>query len=232
MRRRSWRSSRIWRLELEFTGRTFRESGINKLEIADMRYARELGYRIKLLAVAQLQGSKLEIHVSPTLVKMGTPLAEVRGAYNAMAVVGDAVGRLFFHGLGAGQMPTASAVVADMIDMVVGRSQITFRTLELWSHDEAPVVQLPHADTQGQFYLRFNVEDRPGVLSEITGVLGRNGISIASVIQHEPSEAGGGVVPLVIMTHAAGEGAVTQAVSEIDRLSSVRPTSVRMRVHR
>jgi homoserine dehydrogenase len=206
--------------------------GINKLEVADMRYARELGYRIKLLAVAQLQGSKLEIHVSPTLVKMGTPLAEVRGAYNAMSVVGDAVGRLFFHGLGAGQMTTASAVVADMIDMVVGRSQITFRTLELWSHVDAPVVQLPHAQTQGKFYLRFNVEDRPGVLSEITGVLGRNGISIASVIQHEPSEAGGGAVPLVIMTHTAGEGAVTQAVSEIDRLSSVRPTSVRMRVHR
>jgi homoserine dehydrogenase len=206
--------------------------GINKLEVADMRYARELGYRIKLLAVAQLQGSKLEIHVSPTLVKMGTPLAEVRGAYNAMSVVGDAVGRLFFHGLGAGQMTTASAVVADMIDMVVGRSQITFRTLELWSHVDAPVVQLPHAQTQGKFYLRFNVEDRPGVLSEITGVLGRNGISIASVIQHEPSEAGGGVVPLVIMTHTAGEGAVTQAVAEIDGLSSVRPTSVRMRVHR
>ncbi len=108
-----------------------------------MRYARELGYRIKLLAVAQLHGSGLELHVSPTLVKIGTPLAEVRGAYNAMSVVGDAVGPLFFHGLGAGQMPTASAVVADMIDMVVGRTQITFRTLELWSHDEAPVVQLP-----------------------------------------------------------------------------------------
>lgn len=206
--------------------------GIDKLETQDLRYAKELGYRIKLLAVAQLQASKLEIHVSPTLVKMGTPLAEVRGAYNAMAVLGDAVGRLFFHGLGAGQMPTASAVVADMIDMVVGRSQITFRTLELWSHHESPVVQLEHADTQGKFYLRFNVEDRPGVLSEITGALGRNGISIASVIQHESGEMGDGVVPLVIMTHTASEGAVRKATSEIDRLKCVRPTSVRMRVHK
>jgi homoserine dehydrogenase len=206
--------------------------GIDTLESADMRYAGELGYRIKLLAVAKLEGSKLEIHVSPTLVKMGTPLAEVRGAYNAMEVVGDAVGRLFYHGLGAGQMPTASAVVADMIDMVVGRSQITFRTLELWSHHEAPVAQLEHAQSRGAFYLRFNVDDRPGVLSEITGVLGEHGISIASVIQHEPGEMGDGVVPLVIMTHAACDGAVTAAMEQIDRLKCVKPRSVRMRVHR
>jgi len=163
---------------------------------------------------------------------MGTPLAEVRGAYNAMEVVGDAVGQLFYHGLGAGQMPTASAVVADMIDMVVGRSQITFRTLELWSHHDSPVVQLDHAVSQDRFYLRFNVEDRPGVLSEITGALGRHSISIASVIQHEPGDMGDGVVPLVIMTHTATEGSVAAAVAEIDRLKCVRPPSVRMRVHR
>lgn len=206
--------------------------GIDQLESADMRYARELGYRIKLLAVAQLQGNQLEIHVSPTLVKSGTPLAEVRGAYNAVSVKGDAVGNLFYHGLGAGQMPTASAVVADMIDMAVGRSQITFRTLELWSHHEAPVAQLEHAASQGKFYLRFNVEDRPGVMSEITGVLGRHGISIASVIQRDASETDERVVPLVIMTHAASEGAVRAAVAEIDALSCVRPSSVRMRVHK
>ncbi len=207
-------------------------AGIDRLESADLRYAKELGYRIKLLAVAQLENNRLEIHVSPTLVKMGTPLAEVRGAYNAMEVVGDAVGRLFYHGLGAGQMPTASAVVADMIDMVVGRSQITFRTLELWSHHEAPVAQLDHAQSRGPFYLRFNVEDRPGVLSEITGALGRHGISIASVIQHEPGEMGDGVVPLVIMTHVACDGAVAGAIREIDALKCVRPPSVQMRVHR
>src|SRR5690606_38412834 len=95
--------------------------GIQEASPADMRFARQLGYRIKLLAVARLVPEGVELHVSPTLVKIGTPLAEVRSAYNAVSVVGDAVGRVFFHGLGAGQMPTASAVVADLIDTVVGR---------------------------------------------------------------------------------------------------------------
>ena len=110
--------------------------GIDTLDVADILYAKELGYRIKLLAVAELVNGDLELHVSPTLVRCGTPLAEVRSAYNAVSVVGDAVGRVFFHGLGAGQMPTASAVVADLIDTVVGRTAITFRTLELWSQRE------------------------------------------------------------------------------------------------
>ena len=101
--------------------------GIDKLDPADMRYAKELGYRIKLLAVAKLAEEGLELHVSPTLVRVGRPLAEVREAYNAISVVGDAVGQLFYHGLGAGQMPTASAVVADMIDTAVGRTKLTFR---------------------------------------------------------------------------------------------------------
>ena len=139
-----------------------------------MRYAKELGYSIKLLAVAELVPEGLELHVSPTLVRHGTPLAEVRGAYNAIRVVGDAVGRVFFHGLGAGQMPTASAVVADLIDTVVGRTAITFRTLNLWSTDgEAPVRTRDPAKVPGRFYLRFNVDDRPGVMAEIAGILGR-----------------------------------------------------------
>src|SRR6185295_1052568 len=125
------------------------------LETADLRYAKELGYRIKLLAVGQLTPAGLELHVSPTLVKLGSPLAEVRGAYNAISVVGDAVGRVFFSGLGAGQMPTASAVVADLIDMVVGRSAITFRTLELWSKDRARVAASDYDQAAGRYYLRF-----------------------------------------------------------------------------
>ncbi len=106
--------------------------GIDTLDLADMRYAKELGFRIKLLAVADLTEQGIELHVSPTLVALGSPLAEVRSAYNAISVVGDAVGRVFYSGLGAGQMPTASAVVADLIDTAVGRAAITFRTLELW----------------------------------------------------------------------------------------------------
>jgi homoserine dehydrogenase len=184
------------------------------------------------LAVARLGDEGLEMHVSPTLVKIGTPLAEVRGAYNAISVVGDAVGRVFFSGLGAGQMPTASAVVADLIDTVVGRTAITFRTLELWSKHKARVSPSDHANVSGRYYLRFNVEDQPCVLAEITGVLGKHGISIASVIQHEAAEDGStDVVPLVIMTHTTTEGATRRALETIDRLAVVRGESVRMRVH-
>jgi len=206
-------------------------TGIDTLQLADLRCARELGYRIKLLAVAHLIDGRLEVHVSPTLVRIGTPLAEVRGAYNAISVVGDLVGRVFFHGLGAGQLPTASAVVADLIDTAVGRAGITFRLLELWSQREARVALRDHARVESRFYLRFVVEDHPGVLAEIAGALGRQDISIASVIQHEVDPEGENQdVSLVIMTHRASEGAAARAVADIDRLPSVRPGSVRMRV--
>ncbi len=207
--------------------------GIDELQVADLRYARELGYRIKLLAVAQLVEGALEVHVSPTLVRSGLPLSEVREANNAISVVGDAVGRVFFHGPGAGQMPTASAVVADLIDTVVGRTRITFRTLELWSSRAPRVPACDHTRVMGRYYLRFMVDDHPGVLADIAGILGQQKISIASVIQHEPEEESASptrVVPLVIMTHSANEGAAASALKEIDKLQSVREKSVRMRV--
>jgi homoserine dehydrogenase len=206
-------------------------AGIDKLDPADLRYAKELGYRIKLLAVAQLTEEGLELHVSPTLVRVGRPLAEVREAFNAIRVIGDAVGPLFYHGLGAGQMPTASAVVADMIDTAVGRTRITFRTLELWSKRESPCTVRDYAKLPARYYLRFAVEDQPGVLAQIAGVLGQHRISIASVIQHEPGSNGDvDTVPLVIMTHIATEGDAQAAIREIDRLPCVRGRSVRMRV--
>lgn len=204
--------------------------GIDRIDAADLRYAAELGYRIRLLAVAELGPAGLDLHVSPTLVHMRTPLAEVRDAFNAIALVGDAVGQLFFHGLGAGQMPTASAVVADLIDMVVGRAAITFRTLRLWSDEPSQVRLADPAQSSGRYYLRFNVADRPGVLAEIAGELGRHKISIASVIQHTQDGAGG-TVPLVIMTHAATEGAMRAAFETIDRMPHVRAPSSRMRVY-
>jgi len=205
--------------------------GIDTVGVADMRFARELGYSVKLLAVARLVPEGLELHVAPTLVRRGTPLAEVRGAYNAIRVVGDPVGRVFFHGLGAGQNPTSSAVVADLIDTVVGRMAITFRTLDLWSDSrEAPVRVREPASVPGRYYLRFNVDDRPGVLAEIAGILGKHHISIASVIQHETAEGGEDVVPLVIMTHTTTEGAVADALATIERLGCVHAGTVRMRV--
>ena len=113
--------------------------------MSDVQFAQEIGYRIKLLAVAELDGDTLELHVSPTLVQRGRPLADVSGPFNAIRVVGDAVGALMFYGHGAGQMPTASAVVADIIDTAVGRTAITFRTLELWSNRKARVSPREHA---------------------------------------------------------------------------------------
>ena len=204
--------------------------GIDTLDLADTRYAKELGYRIKLLAVAKLRSDGVELHVSPTLVKLGSPLAEVRGAYNAISVMGDAVGRVFYSGLGAGQMPTASAVVADLIDTVVGRAAITFNTLELWSAAGPRVAASDYANASGRYYLRFSIADEPSVLAEIAGALGRENISIASVIQHAAQDESQAVVPLVIMTHNTTEGAVCRAIDAINKLSFMRGPSVRMRV--
>ncbi|HZZ29439.1 MAG TPA: homoserine dehydrogenase [Pirellulales bacterium] len=204
--------------------------GIDGLDAADLRYAKELGYRIKLVAMAQLAAGGVNLQVSPTLVKIGAPLAEVRGAFNAISVVGDAVGPLMFHGQGAGQMPTASAVVADMIDMVVGRAQITFRNLELWTDQASAARPLDPAKSMGKFYLRFMAADQPGVLAEIAGVLGKNKISIASVIQHDDKRTEDGFLPLVIMTHSAAEGDVLSAIETIDKLRTTKPFSVRLRV--
>ena len=107
--------------------------GIDRLQLADLKYAGELGYAVKLLALAKLSPAGLELRVAPTLVRRGTPLAEVRGPYNAIRVVGDAVGDTFFYGLGAGMMPTASAVIGDLIDVVTGRALVTSRVLNLWA---------------------------------------------------------------------------------------------------
>ncbi len=211
--------------------KTIPRIGIDTVDVADMRYARELGYSVKLLAVAELVPEGLELHVSPTLVRLRTTLAQVDGAFNAMRIVGDAVGRVFLHGLGAGQMPTASACIADLIDTLLGRAAITFRTLNLWSNDREPPVKVRDpAGVSGRFYVRFNVEDRPGVMADIAGILGRHKISIASVIQHETAEQAGGFVPLVIMTHVTTEGAICNALRAITGLAAVGPGSVRLRV--
>jgi homoserine dehydrogenase len=213
-------------------------TGIDRLDPMDLLWAGELGYRIKLLAIARLLPGtrRLEAHVSPTLVRIGTPLAETRGANNAISVVGDMVGPVFYQGLGAGRLPTASAVVADLVDTAVGRTALTFQTLELWSPSAARTELADPGDAEGRFYLRMTVEDHPGVLAEIAGILGKHEISIASVIQREidvdlePSERGRLDVMLVIMTHTAREGRADAAVAEISRLSAVRPGVMRMRV--
>jgi homoserine dehydrogenase len=201
--------------------------GIAAIQQADIRFARELGYTIKPLAEAWLHERQMALHVSPVLLRHMAPLALVRDAYNAIYVVGDAVGDTLYYGRGAGQMPTASAVVADLIDMAVGRAQRTFQTLRLWSGNGVGIVLRPASAVRTRFYLRLLVMDKPGVISDITRVLADHHISISSVIQHEAlDEQEGDTVPLVIMTHTAPTGSFSAAVEEIDRLGCVTAPSL------
>jgi homoserine dehydrogenase len=201
--------------------------GIAAVEALDVRFARELGCTIKLLAEAWLDDGRLALHVSPVLLRHHTPLAEVRGAYNAVRVVGDVVGDTLYYGRGAGALPTASAVAADLIDLAVGRAQRTFGSLRLWAGDAAGVTLRPASAVESRFYLRLVVEDRPGVLAEVARELAGHEISISSVIQHEAPEGHEGErVALVVLTHAAPTGRFRAAVDTIDRLGCVAAPAV------
>ncbi|MEM7457601.1 MAG: homoserine dehydrogenase [Planctomycetota bacterium] len=202
--------------------------GIDSIAPQDLVYARQLGYRIKLIAYSRLDSGGLQLNVAPMLVKAGKPLAEVQENFNAVSVVGDAVGRVFFHGQGAGQMPTASAVVADMIDTAVGRTAITFKTLELWSEDQPNVDIARYGDMTSRFYMRFDVQDQPGVLADIANVMAQNGISIASVYQHETDKSDR--VPVVVLTQPAPESAAAKAIEEIEQLATINSTAERFRI--
>ena len=204
--------------------------GIDSIAKCDMDFAKLLGYRIKLIAYAELVESGIQLMVAPMMVKAGEPLAEVKANYNAVSVVGDAVGPVFFHGQGAGQMPTASAIVADMIDTAVGRTEITFKTLELWAEDNKRVDFASPGDLEGRFYFRFDAVDQPGVMGQITGRLGQHGISIASVVQHEPSGEKQQTVPIIIMTHHAPESAAQAAMKQILEMPTVADTAERFRI--
>jgi homoserine dehydrogenase len=186
---------------------TIPRRGIAQLDQADIRFA---------------------MHVAPVMLRSLAPLALVRDAYNAIFVVGDAVGSTLYYGRGAGQMPTASAVVADLIDLAVGRAQQTFRTMRLWSEKPDGIALRPQATVPSRFYLRLMVQDRPGVLAEVARSLANHHISISSVIQHEAVEGpdGGDVVPLIIMTHTAPTGNFLATLAEFDRLEHVTAPSV------
>lgn len=209
---------------------TIKKEGIDRIELADLKNAAELGYKIKLLAVARLVDEQLEMHVQPSLIKSNRPLAQTDGAYNIIALKGDAIGRAWFAGPGAGQMPTASAVVADLIETVSGRTAISFDRLDLWRNEPAFKLR-PPAETRSRHYMRFNIEDQPHVLADIADILGRNEISIASVLQHEAPEVEEGTsarVPLVIMTHKTTEGRLQAADAEISKLPHVDSPYMRM----
>ena len=196
--------------------------GIADVEAMDLRFADELGYTIKLLAEAWLDGREVALHVSPVLLRHKQMLAQVRGAHNAIQVVGDVVGQTLYQGPGAGQDPTASSVAADLIGLAVGRTQRTFQTLKLWSPGGQGFAVRSAEGVRTRFYLRLLVADRPGVLAEVARVLADEQISISSVIQHEALEGQEGqVVPLVIMTHTASTGRFRAALAKIDELPHV-----------
>lgn len=202
----------------------FPVQGIDELSLMDLKFADELGYAIKLLATAKLVDGLLEMHTQPTLIRHNRPLAQVDGPYNMIELTGDAVGKAWFSAMGAGQMATASAVVADLVDVAVGRHRLTFNRLNLTDHKDGFPLQKLEA-IERRYYMRFLVEDRPRVIAEIADILGRNGISLASVIQKEANEPETKdeypIVPLVFMTHKTTEGAVRAAREQLNKLPFV-----------
>jgi homoserine dehydrogenase len=202
-------------------------AGIARLDATEIAYARELGYRIKLLAIAKAGDGALEARVHPTLIPAGSPLAAVSGAFNAIFVTGDAAGAQMFYGRGAGQMPTASAVWSDAIEIarrVAHQHEALAEDFPLAG--ERRLRLRPMTDVRSAYYLRAMVQDRPGVLSQVAGILGRHDISIASVIQ----KGRAGAVPIVMMTHEALERNMAAALEEIDRLGVVALPTVMLRV--
>ncbi|MCF0234347.1 MAG: homoserine dehydrogenase [Thermoguttaceae bacterium] len=202
--------------------------GVNVVEAVDVRYAKELGRRIRLLAVAKRLDDGLELKVSPTLIPENSTLAKVTNAFNGIQIVGDFVGPVFYQGWGAGQAPTASAVCSDVIDVALGRTPITFNSRNLWSGAEKIALKNP-AEARGRAYLRLVVEDRPGVMAELSAALAKRGVSIASMLQHG-STSKDGVVPLIILTYEAAAADLDAAVAEIDAASFVRGKTVRLAV--
>ena len=201
--------------------------GIAGLSAKDFRYARELGYAIKLLAIAKAQRSGVEVRVHPALIPEGHLLAKVGGVFNAVEVAGEPMGRAFFHGLGAGADPTTSAVLGDMVH--VGRMMVAGGRPLKRVPDGAALPVKEMAEVETRYYFRLNVPDRAGVLSQITRVLGDQDISIASIIQKD-ADALTGTAEIVITTHPAREAAVQRSLALLEGLDVVKEVSNMIRL--
>ncbi len=196
--------------------------GIERVLPIDIAFADTLGYRIKLLAIAKQMNDEIEVRVHPTLIPKDNPLATVRGVYNAVYLVGHSIGESLLYGLGAGGAPTGSAVVADLIDIARNILKGTSGRVPPTSFERRadPALRIRSIEEiHTRYYLRFMAQDEPGVLSKISGVLGRFRIGIASVIQH--GRKVGGHVPLIVMTYRACEQDMRKALSRIDRMPEV-----------
>jgi homoserine dehydrogenase len=204
--------------------------GIDTLSDTDIALARELGYVIKLLAIAERgSGDRLSLRVHPTLVHQDDVLAEVSGSFNAISVYGHALGHALFYGRGAGQMPTASAVVADIVGVAMGTAVRAFEQLRIFPDTARPADVLPFEQLESRYYLRLTAKDVPGVLADVTRALGDNGISLSAVRQSEVGDADRRV-PVVITTHKAREGSIRAALRTIEALKTIQPPTACLRI--
>jgi homoserine dehydrogenase len=203
--------------------------GISKITPLDIDFAKELGYKIKLLAITKMVNGEVEARVHPTMLPGDYPIAAVDGVFNALSIVGDAVGSTMFYGRGAGDLPTGSAVVGDIID--IGRDILagTTNRAPLVAFRERSALRIRSMDDiTSCYYLRFSVVDKPGVLSRVSGALGKNNISISSVIQK--GRAAAQAVPLVMMSHEAVERDVNKALAEINKMDCIAGPTMVIRV--
>jgi homoserine dehydrogenase len=205
--------------------------GISKITPMDIAFAEQFGYRIKLLAISKDRGGTVEARVHPTMIPIDNLLSSVNGTVNAVTVSGDAVGNILLYGRGAGMMPTASAVVSDLVDLsrnlITGSSgRIPLLSYQTENIRKTPVISIEEIFTH--YYIRFAAMDRPGVLSKISGILGKYGISIRSAYQK--GRKTNGSVPLVMLTHSAKEASVAKALREITELDVVSDRPVLIRI--
>lgn len=205
--------------------------GISSINEIDIGFAREFGYKIKLLAIAKADNGRIEARVHPTMIPESHPMAGVDGAYNAIDVIGNQVGSVMLYGLGAGMAPTASAVVADVMDIARNISKGAVGRLAPLSFTEGAIRDVDikeMSSLETSYYMRFLSADRPGALSRISGVLGAHNISISSVIQRDRKI--GGAVPLVIVTHKALERELRAAIDEIQKMDIIHDEIVYIRI--
>ena len=206
--------------------------GISKLAAADIRYAEELGYRIKLLGITRRTPKGIELRVHPTLIPARRLIANVEGVMNAILVKGDAVGATLYYGAGAGAYPTASSVIADLVDVTrMHTADPGHRVPHLAFQPDrlSSVPILPITEVETSYYLRMRVHDQPGVLADITRVLADSGISIDAMVQKEPS-AGEEQVDIIMLTHLTIEKSIDAAIARIEKLPVVAGKVTRIRM--
>jgi homoserine dehydrogenase len=205
--------------------------GIAGLTQQDIKYAEELGYRIKLLGITKKKDNGIELRVHPTLIPTRRLIANVEGVMNAILVNGDAVGPTLYYGAGAGSQPTASAVVADLVDvtrLITADPEQRVPHLAFQPDQLSDTPVLPIGEVETSYYLRMRVADQPGVLADITRILADCRISIDAMVQKEPAE-GQRQVDIVMLTHRALERDVNQAMAKIAKLKTVLGEIVRLR---